>query len=73
MGKTPSTAGKGDRPRAVNGKRFRANWDAIFAPKCSFPDCGCPADPGMCMMTGGAMPLMNGLVKASIERKRRTK
>ena len=26
------SAGKGDRPRHVNGARYRANYDAIFGP-----------------------------------------
>jgi hypothetical protein len=26
------SAGKGDRPRPVNGDRYRANYDAIFDP-----------------------------------------
>jgi hypothetical protein len=26
------SAGKGDTPRAVNGDRYRANYEAIFAP-----------------------------------------
>jgi hypothetical protein len=27
------SAGKGDSPRRVNGDRYRANYDEIFAPK----------------------------------------
>jgi len=26
-------AGKGDRPRPVNGDKYRANWSDIFTPK----------------------------------------
>jgi hypothetical protein len=27
------SAGKGDAPRAVNGAKYRANFDRIFSPK----------------------------------------
>lgn len=40
MGKTPSTAGKGDKPRKVNGEKYRAHWDAIFS-KPAKPEAGC--------------------------------
>lgn len=30
-------AGKGDTPRAVNGPKYRANFDAIFSEKKSCP------------------------------------
>ncbi len=31
------SAGKGDQPRPVNGDRYRANYEAIFAPAASTP------------------------------------
>jgi hypothetical protein len=31
------SAGKGDRPRPVNGARYRANYEAIFRPRSKYP------------------------------------
>lgn len=40
MGKIPLTSGKGDKPRKVDGDKYRSHWDVIFRKPITCDICG---------------------------------